>query len=342
MNKNCCDTEPNDFWFRVIGIPATGILGGFTSLIQTPEISLPVLILNSLLITGIIWEANRWMVIRMRNRFPSYEQTVKRIAAQFTLSIVGSSLILIAYCNVFGLLFVNGGPNTTALITNLITGLTFTILISIIYECVYFFSMWKQSIVESEELKRQQVLSQYEALKSQVNPHFLFNSLNTLTGLIEDDQSKAVEYVHQLSKVYRHILQSSDKETISLREEMNFLKSYIFLLKMRFGENLITEISIDDHLQDALVPALAVQQLVENAIKHNIISTSQPLHLKVSTDSSGRLTVVNNLQKKMSVEHSSGFGLSSLQHRFHLLGADAVNVVETESQFRVTIPLLSQ
>jgi LytS/YehU family sensor histidine kinase len=151
-----------------------------------------------------------------------------------------------------------------------------------------------------------------------------------------------VEYVHQLSKVYRHILQSSDKETISLREEMNFLKSYIFLLKMRFGENLITEISIDDHLQDALVPALAVQQLVENAIKHNIISTSQPLHLKVSTDSSGRLTVVNNLQKKMSVEHSSGFGLSSLQHRFHLLGADAVNVVETESQFRVTIPLLSQ
>lgn len=342
MNNICCETEPNDFWFRVIGIPVTGIIGGLASAVQSPDISLTVLVLNSVLLTALIWEANRWMVIRMRNRFPSYEQTVKRIAAQFAVSLAGSSLILVAYCVLFGMIFMSTGPTTAALIGNLITGLTFTIIISVIYECVYFFSMWKQSIVEAEELKRQQVLSQYEALKSQVNPHFLFNSLNTLAGLIEEDQTRAVEYVQQLSKVYRHILQSSDKETISLKEEMNFLRSYIFLLKMRFGENLITEISIDEKLNNALVPALAVQQLVENAIKHNIISTSQPLHLTVSADSSGRLSVVNNLQKKMSFEQSSGFGLSSLRHRFHLLGSDDVRVEETEATFRVTIPLLSE
>jgi LytS/YehU family sensor histidine kinase len=215
-----------------------------------------------------------------------------------------------------------------------------TVFISVIYECVYFFSMWKTSIVEAEEFKRQQVISQFETLKSQVNPHFLFNSLNTLSGLIEENPERAVDFVQELSKVYRHILNTRDKDTISLEEEMKFLRSYLFLLKMRFGDNLVTEIRVDDQLKNMQLPALAVQQLVENAIKHNVIATGKELYLTITTGADGKLTVENNIQKKVSVEPSSGFGLESIRHRFHLLGGSDILVTENESMFRVSIPLL--
>jgi LytS/YehU family sensor histidine kinase len=295
---------------------------------------------NSILITFIVWQGNRWMVIKLRNLFPAYNQTPKRIAAQFTIGLGASTIVLIGYCAVFSFLVRGSLPDLNTIASELLIGLAITIIISIIYECAYFFSMWKTTIIEAEELKRQQVLSQFETLKSQVNPHFLFNSLNTLAGLIEEDQDRAVNFVDELSKVYRHILNTRDKETISLEEEMSFLESYLFLLKMRFGENLRTEIRIAPELKKMQLPALTVQQLVENAIKHNIIATGRQLLLTISSDDNGTLTVENNLQKKLSVEPSSGFGLESIRRRFRLLGAKDILVNENEQKFSVTVPLL--
>lgn len=332
--------EPNDLLARVIGIPIAGLIGGIASYAGAEGTSKWIYFLNSLIITFIIWQSNRWMVMRMRNWFPTYNETLKRIAAQFTIGIAGSTIVMLGYCYVFNYITFKQQPEASILFTNLIVGLSLTVFVSIIYECVYFFSMWKTTIVEAEELKRQQLISQFETLKSQVNPHFLFNSLNTLSGLIEENPERAVDFVQELSKVYRHILNTRDKDTISLEEEMKFLQSYLFLLKMRFGNNLITEIRIDDRLKTMQLPALALQQLVENAIKHNVIASGKELYLTITTDDRGNLIVENNLQKKHSVEPSSGFGLESIRNRFHLLGSNAVTVNENATTFRVSIPLL--
>lgn len=340
MSKSGNIPEPKDLWARIIGIPIAGMIGGALSHNPEEHIAWPVFVLNSVIIAFIIWQGNRWMVMRLRNRFPAYSDTPKRIAAQFTLSIAGTVIVLIGYCSAFSLVILGHLPETDILLSGVLIGLTLTVLISIIYECVYFFSMWKTTIIEAEELKRQQVLSQFETLKSQVNPHFLFNSLNTLAGLIEETPERAVDFVQELSKVYRHILNTRDKDTISLEEEMNFLRSYLFLLKMRFGDNLVTEIRVDEKLRNMQLPALAVQQLVENAIKHNVIATGKQLYLTITTDANGKLTVENNLQKKISVEPSSGFGLNSIRHRFHLLGGSDIQITENERVFRVSIPLL--
>ena len=332
--------EPKDLLARIIGIPLTGILAGLLERSSATEVSPIAYYLNAIIITFIIWQGNRWMVIRFRNWFPAYSDTLKRIAVQFTIGIGGTLLILIGYCSAFSFIVLGRNPESDILWPNVLVGLTMTLLISTIYECVYFFSMWKTTIVEAEELKRQQVLSQFETLKSQVNPHFLFNSLNTLSGIIEEDPERAVNFVQELSRVYRHILNTRDKETISLEEEMKFLQSYLFLLKMRFGDNLVTEIRIDRKLSNMQLPALAVQQLVENAIKHNVIATGKQLYLTITTDVNEKLIVENNLQKKVSVEPSSGFGLVSMRHRFHLLGSNDIQVTENDKVFRVSIPLL--
>jgi len=339
-SKKVSIREPNDLVARIIGIPVTGIIGGLVSYNSGEDDSKWIYFLNSTFISFIIWQSNRWMVLRMRNWFPAFDQTVKRIAAQFTLGLGGSALVMVSYCYVFNYITFHRQPEAGIFLTSLVVGLSLTVFVSIIYECVYFFSMWKTSIVESEELKRQQLISQYETLKSQVNPHFLFNSLNTLAGLIEEKPHRAVDFVQELSKVYRHILNTRDKDTISLDEEMKFLQSYLFLLKMRFGDNLITEIHIEEHLKSKQLPTLALQQLVENAIKHNVIASGRELRLTITTDSSENLVVENNLQRKLSVEPSSGFGLESIRNRFHLLGSNAVRVSEDSHSFRVTIPLL--
>jgi len=341
MSKSGTVPEPKDLLARIIGIPVTGILGGVLSHSSLEEVSLPVFLANSVIIAFIIWQGNRWMVMRMRNWFPAFSDTPKRIAAQFTFGLAGSFIVLTGYCYAFSVLIMGLAPlNDSAWWSGVFVSLGMTVFISVIYECVYFFSMWKTTIVEAEELKRQQVISQFETLKSQVNPHFLFNSLNTLSGLIEENPERAVNFVQELSKVYRHILNTRDKDTISLEEEMNFLQSYLFLLKMRFGDNLVTEIRVDEKLKNMQLPALAVQQLVENAIKHNVIATGKQLRLMITTDAEGKLTVENNIQKKTSVEPSSGFGLESIRHRFHLLGGSDIQVIENERMFRVSIPLL--
>lgn len=350
MRKSDTVPEPKDLLARIIGIPVTGVLGGILGHESMGDTSVPVFLLNSVIIAFIIWQGNRWMVLRMRNWFPAYSDTPKRIAAQFTIGLAGSFIVLAGYCYTFSVLIMDITPeNDSMWWGSIFISLGMTVFISVIYECVYFFSMWKTSIVEAEELKRQQVISQFETLKSQVNPHFLFNSLNTLSGLIEENPERAVNFVQELSKVYRHILNTRDKDTISLEEEMRFLHSYLFLLKMRFGDNLITEIQVDNKLNNMQLPALAVQQLVENAIKHNVIATGRQLYLTITTGSDAhlngeaeqdKLTVENNIQKKISVEPSSGFGLESIRHRFHLLGGSDIQVTENERMFRVSIPLL--
>lgn len=186
-------------------------------------------------------------------------------------------------------------------------------------------------------LKREKIESQFEALKSQINPHFLFNSFNTLITIIEEDPGTAVEFVEKLSDFYRSILQYREMEVISLQEEVELVQNYAFLLQKRFGDSLALQVHNAD--EQAFIAPLTLQILVENAVKHNIISKSRPLNIEVRVED-GYITVANNLQKKVAMGASTGFGLQSVVTRYALLIDKAVRIEENEQYFSVSIPII--
>ncbi len=187
-------------------------------------------------------------------------------------------------------------------------------------------------------MKRETAVAQYEALRTQINPHFLFNSFNTLIGVIEDDPSLAVTYVERLSDFYRNILQYRETDSIPLEEEIRLVQDYLYLLRQRFGEALLCDISLTDDRWR--VPPLAIQILIENAIKHNIVARSRPLHIHIIQSAAGQVTVSNNLQPKLQAEASTGVGLDNVARRIELLTGKRIQVRRDESVFSVELPLL--
>lgn len=188
-------------------------------------------------------------------------------------------------------------------------------------------------------LQEENIISQFESLKAQVNPHFLFNSLNVLSSLIFIDQNKASKFVRQLSKVYRYVLEHKDKDTIPIQDELPFIESYIFLLKTRFDQNLVVNLDLPKEVKTRKVAPMVIQLLIENAIKHNIVSKAKPLTLTISR-LGDTLTVENNIQLKSSTEVSSGIGLANIKKRYEYLTNKKVEIEQGETRFVVRIPLI--
>ncbi|HEX2975876.1 MAG TPA: histidine kinase [Bacteroidales bacterium] len=196
--------------------------------------------------------------------------------------------------------------------------------------------------LENETLKREALQSQYESLKNQLSPHFLFNSLTALKVLIQDAPDKAQNYVNSLSKALRYTLQSNEKQLVRLREEMEFMESYLFLIRMRYDTNLLVEKDIDDKLLFYELPPLTIQTLVENAIKHNEISKRRPLKIDILTTEHESLIVRNNVQKKITEDSGTGIGLTNLSRQFSLLFGKEISVTGNDEFFIVEIPLIKQ
>jgi hypothetical protein len=198
---------------------------------------------------------------------------------------------------------------------------------------------WIKSIEKNEELKRENLMAKYEALKNQVNPHFLFNSLNTLSGLVEQKPELATDFIKKLSDIYRYVLEQNDKELVSIKEEMKFVEDYVFLSQMRFGKGLIWHSHLTKN-QNFQVAPLGIQLMVENAIKHNVISDDMPLKIEMEI-LSGFVIVKNNLQRKKSINSDKEpLGLANLKNRYAYLSNVAVEVIESESQFIVKLPII--
>jgi putative flippase GtrA/uncharacterized membrane-anchored protein YhcB (DUF1043 family) len=201
----------------------------------------------------------------------------------------------------------------------------------------------KQTIIlENETLKREALQSQFESLKNQLSPHFLFNSLTALKILIKEAPETAQNYVNSLSRALRYTLKSNEKQLVTLREEMEFMESYLFLIRMRFGDNLYISTSINENLLLHNLPPLTIQTLVENAIKHNEISKLRPLRIDISTTENDSLIVLNNIQKKLSEEEGTGIGLTNLSKQFQLLFGKDITISIENNQFKVEIPLIKQ
>lgn len=213
-----------------------------------------------------------------------------------------------------------------------------TIIITLFMHGKSFLLEWKQSVIDAEKLKHESVTARYESLKNQVNPHFLFNSLNALTNLVYEDPDLAAKFIKQLSDVYRYVLDTRDQELVSESDELNFLESYTFLQKIRFGSNLDIQINLNG--TKTRFPPLVLQMLIENAIKHNEISAEHPLLIKVYREND-LIVVENNVRKrKIMKEDSPGIGLSNITSRYEFLTDKKVEVVEMNGKFTVRLPVV--
>jgi two-component system LytT family sensor kinase len=213
------------------------------------------------------------------------------------------------------------------------------LITSIIY-ARSFFRQWRVQVVQGEKLKQEAIALQYQIMQNQVNPHFLFNSLNTLGSLIDLDQQKAKEFTRELSMFYRELLYFKDKDLVPLAEELNFLKKYIYLQKIRFGDNFDVQIFLNDTNGYEVIP-MSVQMMIENAVKHNIISKEKPLNIIIGQSDEMEIFVENNLQLRENVSGSNKIGLKNLNERYQFLTGKEMIITRGEHFFRVTIPLIN-
>lgn len=203
-----------------------------------------------------------------------------------------------------------------------------------------FLINWKNALTEAERLKKEQIATRYEVLQAQVNPHFLFNSLNVLTTLVHKDANEAERFVRQLSSVYRYVLASRESDTVLLSEEIEHLEAYLYLMKIRFGEALLTHIDCKNAPETAKIVPLCLQMLVENAIKHNEISRSYPLSISIICSENNTISVKNNVQKRRILPDSTGFGLENITARYGFLSDKKVTINEREQFFEVVLPIV--
>jgi sensor histidine kinase YesM len=205
---------------------------------------------------------------------------------------------------------------------------------------IYLTRSYRASLAESEKYKKEMAEAQFEMLRMQVNPHFLFNSLNTLLSVIQEDTPKAVDFVRKLSDVYRYTLDNRQIEVTELKEEVKFMDSYLFLLMIRFNDMMTCKVDIPERYENSRIPPLTLQMLIENAVKHNIVSKKKPLKIEIFTRDEN-LVVRNNLQPKDNNENGSGLGLKNIQSRFAFLTDRPVIIEKDDNYFTVIIPLIS-
>ena len=220
-------------------------------------------------------------------------------------------------------------------------GLWITLTIVAIFHVIYFYTKYQQNKLKEQKVIAGTASAKFDALKNQLDPHFLFNSLNVLTSLIEENPAQAQKFTTSLSKVYRYVLEQKSKELVTVDEELQFAKTYMSLLKMRFEESIVFSMPEKATNPESKVVPLSLQLLLENAVKHNMVTSSKPLHIKIYEDN-GYLVVENNLQPKQIVKKSSGVGLSNIMQRYKLLTNKKVDINKQANSFAVAIPMLTK
>ncbi|UGS24320.1 2TM domain-containing protein [Flavobacterium channae] len=222
-----------------------------------------------------------------------------------------------------------------------LVSLIITIIVSIVFHLIYFYKAYQENKVKEQKIIAGTASAQFESLKNQIDPHFLFNSLNVLSSLIEENPESAQKFTTSLSKIYRYVLEQKDKELVSVAEELQFAKTYMNLLKMRFENSITFEIPEGFDNEEAKVVPLSLQLLLENCIKHNVVSEAKPLHVKISIEN-GQLVISNNLQKKEVLQDRKGVGLQNIVNRYGILTKRKVLVEENEKEFKIFLPILTK
>ena len=278
---------------------------------------------------------------RIETRYPSTSDSKKRIALKailMTFQVTVSTLFLIFLFRNYKLLGYEYDPNHYWQI--FLLAFVFNLLFETLYEADYIFSKYKESEVEKETMERLALNQEFDMLKSQVNPHFLFNCFNTLSSLITVDREKAVVFLDELSKVYRYLLRNNRESVSTLENELKFIESYLKLLQTRHGEAIQLNLKVDKQYSSYYIPSLTLQLVVENAVKHNALSKNYPLYIDIFTSTGNKLVVSNNLQRRAIKASSTGLGLNNIRMKYQLLKQPGFQIMEGGKNFTVVLPLI--
>lgn len=340
-------TPAQDRLFRILG-PIVLFCTGMMFFRLKMYLDLPAhLVVNQVLIAlgagYICWELTRYTALTIQRRSPGLNCFRGRIMILVTALVLlahfGYALRLVAH-NIF-----DGRPwRWPSLIDySATTGVVifYTTVTLGIYEGAHLWQQWKRTFAEKEKLIQSEWQAKYDLLKAQINPHFLFNSLNSLSSLISENPEQAERFTDEMSRVYRYLLRSNDQELVPLAEELEFIRSYCHLLKTRHGDGFRLQIQVDAALQEFRLPSLTLQLLLENAVKHNTVLKEKPLIVSIRTCDQNSLVVENNIQKKSITVHSNGIGLANINAKFRLLNGESISINTSDDRFVVRVPLMS-
>lgn len=277
----------------------------------------------------------------VQNRFPEISQSRQRIIVKCLNSLfvmTPSMLLIFLLYDWFHIL--NYNLTNDDLVKGVLVGFAVNLIFSTLWEAMYIMDKHRESLGEKELLKQMSVQQEFDVLKSQVNPHFLFNCFNTLSSLINEDAKKAEVFLDELSKVYRYLLRNNEAGLSTLQNELRFIESYFRLLKTRHGDAVHFQVESDRRYDNYLLPSLSLQLLVENAVKHNVLSKNKPLIIDIFTTAGNKLVVNNNLQRRTIKGPSNRIGLDNIRTKYDLLGQKGFHILEDAKNFTVVLPLI--
>jgi two-component system, LytTR family, sensor kinase len=322
-------------------ITGAAVIGFFSRYFSYPEWGLMLhfqIFTFSLLIIAVMFEFHLWLNHWLQQHLPIEKNEILRILAQLSISI---PFMLLIKASIYDSLYIHIPVHMDRL-SNLFVSVIYVMLaigINVIFFAQYYFKKWKEQIQFAERLEREKTQVQFDNLKNQINPHFLFNALTSLNSLIFENQELASTFLQQLSKVYRYVLQN-DKPLVNIEKEMDFVKHYMALLKTRLPDAIEFAINIKKDDLDKYIPPVTLQILIENALKHNIANKEKPLKITILTDGK-HMEIKNNLQKKSIVETSNKQGLNRLKSLYSFLSDEKVEVKEEDGFFVVQLPLIT-
>ncbi|MEL1248067.1 2TM domain-containing protein [Flavobacterium helocola] len=291
-----------------------------------------------------LYYANAIIFVKLDDVYQTDRFSRNRIVLGFALSFI-VSVIVIFLLRIVEDVLIEGKTIQQFLAnekpSNYIVSVVITFVVTLAIHAIYFYKAYQENKVKEQKIIAGTASAQFESLKNQIDPHFLFNSLNVLSSLIEENPESAQKFTTSLSKVYRYVLEQKDKELVSVAEELKFAKTYMNLLKMRFENSITFEIPEGFDNEEAKVVPLSLQLLLENCIKHNVVSEAKPLHVKITIENN-QLVVTNNLQKKEVLSDRKGVGLQNIVNRYAILTKRTVLVEENEQEFKIFLPILTK
>lgn len=335
-------TKMNDFAVRLIGIPAFGIaIPNLTGLFGDLLFNDFKYWLGYLYFIGLaffIWQGNRWLLFRQRKYWDWFSKPVIKLMMLVSANVFYTFPLTVGWLTMWYLML--GWPvNWEVIRLVTLANVICVIFVTHGYETVFLIKERNTDQVRIANTEKARALSELEALKNQIDPHFMFNSLNTLSFLIEDKPEKALRFADKLADVYRYILKSKDRNLVWLSEEVEFLQNYVFLMQLRFGSDIKLKLQGSIEMDHCLVPPISLQLLAENAIKHNQFSTSTPLCMELQLEQSS-LAFTNNRIPKEEPVPSAKMGLKNLAERYQLLVEKPIEINQTNKAFGVKLPVV--
>ncbi len=285
-------------------------------------------------------EGVRRFSLKMQEKISWLVKTKLRVTVQLTFSILYNALIVGATYYVYVIFYYAQNFSASTFVYFLISGFLLTLIFSALWNAYFFFEEWKLYKKKLEIANMEKVSAQLQTLKSNISPHFLFNSLSILKGLIDESSDASKTFIDEFSGIFRYNLNREDKELTRLRDELGFVDSYVHILKMRFKEGIKIKVDVSNDALHRFLPWSTMQLLIENCVKHNVITEDSPLKIEIYNENN-YLIIQNNIKKRDMHVLRGGYGLNNLKKRYALFSSDQILVSETNEIFKVEIPLLS-